>query len=75
MYSVTAPGDSFMGLPVPVDPPRPHKQCYCCLVLAALSACSCGIASDAAFARVAPQFVVPGAAEKALALVLAASRE
>lgn len=33
----------------------------------------CGIASDAAFADVAPKYMVPGAAERALELVLSRS--
>jgi hypothetical protein len=35
----------------------------------------CGIASDAVFAAVAPEYVVPGAAERALELVLSRSRD
>lgn len=34
----------------------------------------CGIASDAAFADVSPEYVVPGAAKRALQLVLSKSR-
>lgn len=63
-----APSPSPFLLPCPA--PSPSLRCR-----ASRTGCSCGIASDAAFAEVSPQHVVPGAAERARALVLAASND
>lgn len=67
----SAPGGVTFALP----PIAPVTRTHTLLLLLLCLLCSCGIASDAAFAKVSPQYVVPGAAEKALALVLAASSE
>lgn len=70
---VPACGARPRSLCTPLANPRclpaclPGLACFHCL------ACSCGIASDAAFAEVSPQDVVPGAREGAMQLVVEAS--